>query len=291
MPLLFLILICLIIHALTLENAWEGVKFYLVPDLSKLNMKTIYSALGQSFFSLSLGMGALITYGSYIKQKENIIKAAATVTIADTAVAFLAGLLIFPLVFSQGQEPTAGPRLVFIALPTIFHEMGPIVGRFVGGGFFLLLCFAALTSTISLLEVPVAYFVDEKKMHRGKVTFALALLIFVIGLPSMLSEGAVPFLTNFMHYEGANKTFLDVVADIFSELALLLGGFLLSVFIAYKWGTLNFSRELTKGNPGYMRSRLARFVNIMIATISPFLLGSIFVITVLQKFFNIQLFD
>ena len=162
MPLLFLILIVLIVYALTLDNAMDGVKFYLFPDFSAIKLKTIYSALGQAFFSLSLGMGALITYGSYIRSRENIIKSAAVVTVADTSVAFLAGLLIFPLVFSQGQAPSEGPGLVFVALPGIFQQMGPFMGKFVGSSFFLLLCFAALTSTISLLEVPVAYFVDEK---------------------------------------------------------------------------------------------------------------------------------
>ena len=110
-------------------------------------MATIYSALGQAFFSLSLGMGALITYGSYINKKENIIASAAIVTAADVAVAFLAGLLIFPLVFSQGQDPSEGPGLVFVALPAIFQTMGPVVGKVIGGSFFLLLCVAALTST------------------------------------------------------------------------------------------------------------------------------------------------
>jgi neurotransmitter:Na+ symporter, NSS family len=290
MPLLFLLLIGLIIHALTLDNAWEGVKFYLLPDLSKINIKTVYSALGQAFFSLSLGMGALITYGSYIKPKENIVNAAAVVTIADVSVAFLAGMLIFPLVFSQGQQPGVGPGLVFVALPTIFHEMGPFVGRMVGGGFFLLLCFAALTSTISLLEVPVAYFVDEKKIPRKRVVFGLALLIFLIGLPSMLSQGAVHFFTEFMFYEGKNKTFLDVIAEMFSEVGLPLGGFLLTIFIAFKWKTKNLSRELSKGNPRYAGSLLEKFVNFMITAICPFFLGLIVFITILEKFFSIKIF-
>lgn len=290
MPLLFLILIGLIIYAMTLNNAMEGIKFYLLPDFSAINIKTVYSALGQAFFSLSLGMGALITYGSYIKKKENIVKSAAVVTLADVSVAFLAGLLIFPLVFSQGQQPTEGPGLVFVALPKIFHEMGPFMGKFVGGSFFLLLCFAALTSTISLLEVPVAYLVDEKKLPRKRVVFGLALFIFIIGLPSMLSQGAVPFFTNFMFYEGGNKTFLDVISDMFSEVGLPLGGFMLTVFIGFKWKTKNLSLEISKGNPGYEGSFLEKFVNIVITTVCPLLLGLIFVVTVLQKFLNVQIF-
>jgi neurotransmitter:Na+ symporter, NSS family len=289
MPLLLLLLVGLIIHALTLDNAWDGVKFYLLPDLSKVDLKTIYSALGQAFFSLSLGMGALITYGSYIKPSENIVKAATVVTLADVLVAFLAGLLIFPLVFSQGQEPGVGPGLVFVALPTIFHEMGPIVGRLVGGSFFLLLCFAALTSTISLLEVPVAYFVDEKKIPRKKAVFGLAILIFLIGLPSMLSQGAVLFFTEFMFYEGRVKTFLDVIAEMFSEVGLPLGGFLLTIFIAFKWKTKNLSIELSKGNPNYAGSVLEKFINFVITTLCPFFIGLIVLVTILEKFLNLKI--
>lgn len=290
MPLLFLLLISMIIYALTLDNAWEGVKFYLLPDFSQIHTQTIYSALGQAFFSLSLGMGALITYGSYIKQKENILNAAAVVTLADISVAFLAGLLIFPLVFSEGQTPEAGPGLVFVALPTIFQQMDPFIGKFVGGSFFLLLCFAALTSTISLLEVPVAYFVDEKKLPRRRVVYGLALVIFLIGLPSMLSQGAVGFLTNFMYYEGSDKTFLDVISDLFSEVGLPLGGFLLTIFIAFKWKTKNLSKEISRGNPTYQGSLLEKFVNLMITTLCPLVIGMIFIITVLQKFVGINIF-
>lgn len=290
MPLLFVILVALITYALTLDNAMEGVKFYLLPDFSLITAATIYSALGQAFFSLSLGMGALITYGSYLKKKENLLKAAAVVTLADVSVAFLAGLLIFPLVFSQGQEPTAGPGLVFVALPTIFEQMGPVMGKFVGGSFFLLLCFAALTSTISLLEVPVAYLVDEKKLKRKQVVFGLAALIFIIGLPSMLSEGAVEFFTKFMHYEGSDKTFLDVISDLFSEVGLVFGGFMLTLFITFKWKTHRLTKELSHGNPGYTNSWLKNFINFSITIISPVLLGSIFIITVLQKFFGIHVF-
>src|SRR5690606_20005353 len=117
---------------------------------------------------------------------------AAIISTADSSVAFLAGLMVFPLVFSQGINPaTQGAELVFIALPKVFYDMGPIVGRIVGGSFFLLLCFAALTSTVSLLEVPVAYFVDQKKYPRKTMVWILALFIFLFGLPSMMSQGMI----------------------------------------------------------------------------------------------------
>ncbi len=291
MPFLFLILIGLILYALTLEGAMEGVAFYLVPDFSKLTLGTIYSAMGQAFFSLSLGMGALITYGSYISKKENIISAATVVTFADFAVAFLAGLLIFPLVFSQGQEPSAGPGLVFVALPGIFQAMGPIMGKIIGGGFFLLLCVAALTSTISLLEVPVAYLVDEKKWPRKWVVAGLASLVFVLGLPSMLSQGAVEYFSaGFLHYNGVDKSFLDVIDDVFNTTGLPIGGFLLTLFIAFKWKTTNMREEILQGNPGYQGSWMSRFIETMITLVCPLILGIVVVLTIVEKFLGIALF-
>lgn len=291
MPFLFVILIGLIIYSLSLEGAMEGVKFYLVPDFSKINLSTIYAAMGQAFFSLSLGMGALITYGSYINKKENIITSAGIVTAADFMVAFLAGLLIFPLVFSQGQEPTAGPGLVFIALPGIFQAMGSTAGVIIGASFFLLLCVAALTSTISLLEVPVAYLVDEKKWDRKWIVAGLATLIFLIGIPSMLSQGAVDaFSAGFMHYEGTDKSFLDVIDDVFNTTGLPLGGFLLTLFIAFRWKTHGMSEEILSGNPGYQGSFIQKFINAMITVICPVILGTIVVLTILEKFMGVSFF-
>src|SRR5690606_11253103 len=148
---------------------------------------------------------------------------------------FLAGLMIFPLVFSTGQSPSEGPGLVFVALPAVFESMGPLLGKFIGGAFFLLLCFAALTSTISLLEVPVSYLVDEKKLSRGKAVIIMAAVIFAVGVPSMLGFGAVDMFTHFAEYEGGAKAVMDVVQDVFYVIGLPLGGLLMSIFIARKW--------------------------------------------------------
>src|SRR5690606_16376897 len=160
-------------------------------------------------------MGALITYGSYVGKDDNIISSAGLVSITDTSVSFLAGLMIFPLVFSTGQSPSEGPGLVFVALPAVFESMGPLLGKLIGGSFFLLLCFAALTSTISLLEVPVSYLVDEKKFSRGKAVVIMAAVVFTVGVPSMLGFGAVDTFTNFAQYEGSIKSVMDVVQDVF----------------------------------------------------------------------------
>lgn len=290
MPTLFVILILIIIYGLTLPNAMDGVSFYLLPDFSLINGATVYSALGQAFFSLSLGMGALITYGSYIGKSDNIINSATLVTVADTLVAFLAGLMIFPLVFSQGQSPSEGPGLVFIALVGVFQTMPPLVATIVGGSFFLLLCFAALTSTISLLEVPVAFLVDEKKWSRKKAVAVMASLVFLLGLPSMLAYGASDMFSNFMFYEGQSKTFMDVVQDVFFVVSLPLGGFLLSIFIAVHWKTKNMSAEIDSGYPTYKGSALEKYFNIMITMVCPVVLGIMFVLTVLQKFFGVVIF-
>lgn len=287
MPMLYVILLGLIVYSLTLDNAIEGIKFYLLPDISKLNLETIYSALGQAFFSLSLGMGALITYGSYIDKKQNIVSSAAMISIMDVSVAFLAGLLIFPLVFSQGQTPSEGPGLVFVALPGVFNAMGPVIGKIVGGGFFLLLCFAALTSTISLLEVPVAYLVDEKKLPRKAVVWMLAAFIFIVGLPSMLSQGAVDAFSSLGFY--GDKSFLDFVSEVFSDISLPLGGCLMSIFIAVKWKTHNLSDEISEGNEGYKGSFMEKVINLILVYIAPILLALIFINTVLDKFFGLSI--
>lgn len=288
MPLLFLILLVIIGFGLTLPNAWAGIEFYLVPQLSEVKLSTFYAAIGQAFFSLSLGMGGLITYGSYVSKQQNIVRSSAAVAATDLSVAFLSGLMVFPLVFSQGLSPAEGPPLVFIVLPEVFASMGPLIGRLVGGAFFLLLCFAALTSTISLLEVPVTYFIDQHKSKRTFIAWVLALVIFVIGLPSMLSFGAVEFFTHLPFYSG--KPALAFVSEIFSDVSLPLGGCLMAIFIATRWKRENFNREIREGAPGLQHSRLEGAINIVLAYIAPPLLGALTVMLVLEKIFGTSLF-
>ncbi len=285
MPTLYVLLIALIIYSLTLPNAIEGVKFYLVPDLSKINAQTIFDGLRQAFFSLSIGMGALITYGSYLDKKQNITSSAAVISVADASVAFLSGLMVFPLVFSQGMTPTQGPPLVFIVLPQIFHDMGPILGRFVGGSFFLLLCFAALTSTISLLEVPAAYLVDQKKIPRKTVVWSMALLIFVLGLPSMASQGMIPALNKLSFYKG--QDFLSFVSDM-CDISLTVGGCLMCIFITYQWNIRNMDEELSQGSKGYMDSFVRKYLSFSIRIVCPILLGILSILVIIDKFFGLE---
>jgi NSS family neurotransmitter:Na+ symporter len=287
MPMLYIILIGLIIYGLTLPNATKGITFYLVPELSEITPQTIFDALRQAFFSLSLGMGALITYGSYVKKNQNIVSSAAIISVADTMVAFLAGLMVFPLVFSAGMMPTEGPPLVFIILPKIFHDMHPVVGRVVGGSFFLMLCFAALTSTISMLEVPTAYLVDQKKLPRKTVVWSLAAGIFILGMPSMLSQGipGFEFLNKLGFYQG--KDFLSFISDT-ADMGLTIGGCLMCIFITYRWKINKMNEELSIGSDRYMRSFTQKYISFAIQYICPILLGVMSLFIVYDKFFGLE---
>ena len=165
MPMLLGILVLMLLRSLTLEGAGKGIAFYLNPDFSKISPRTIIAAMGQAFFSLSLGMGTMITYGSYLSKKDNIPGSAAWVAGLDTLIAIMAGFIIFPALFSQGMNPADwGPGAMFEALPVLFDKMP--LGILFGPLFFLLLSIAALTSTISILEVPVAYFIDQRGWQR-----------------------------------------------------------------------------------------------------------------------------
>jgi NSS family neurotransmitter:Na+ symporter len=284
MPALLSILIGLIIYSLTLPRAIEGIRFYLIPDFSEISPQTIFDALRLSFFTLSLGVGGLMTYGSYLKKDENIVYASSVVTWADTIIAFLAGLMIFPLVFSAGQSPAEGPALVFMVMPEIFKGMGPVIGKVVGGSFFLLLCFAALPSCISLLELPVAYFVDEKKFSRTKVVWILALIIFLLGIPSLMSFGAVPSLNHLSFYR--DREFLTFIADM-TDITLTIGGCLMCIFITYRWKLYNMNAELSKGDPKFLGSFTQKYVNFTIAYVCPTLLALLSILIIIDKFFGL----
>lgn len=284
MPSLFVILIGLILYSLTLPNAMEGVRFYLIPDFSEIKPQTVFDALRLAFFTLSLGIGGLITYGSYVKKSENIIYSASVVTWADTIVAFLAGLMVFPLVFSAGQSPAEGPALVFMVMPQIFQHMGPAIGKFVGASFFLLLCFAALPSCISLLELPVAYFVDQKKYPRQKVVWILCTVIFILGLPSLASFGAVPALNKLWFYK--DRDFLSFIADI-TDITLTIGGCLMCIFISYRWKLHNMDAELSLGNSRFLGSAMQSYIGFTIRWVCPLLLGVLSILIIIDKFWGL----
>jgi len=294
MPTLIIMILGLVIYGTTLPNAMDGLKFYLFPDFSKLNGTVIYNAMGQAFFSLSLGMGALITYGSYVNKKENIISSAAIITLADVGMAFIAGLMIFPLIgFMSGgtmEGAGGGPALIFVTLPQIFGSIGGSLGVVVGTGFFLLLCFAALTSTVSLLEVPVAYLVDEKGIRRNKAVIIMGVIIFVVGIPSLLGYGYSEFFSSFIKLGGSDTAtdFLSFIAALANDTLLPLGGCLIAFFAAHVWKKHNLDEELANGAPKYKGSFLQKYLNFAISYLAPIILGLLFIFTVLSTFFGIS---
>ncbi len=249
MPILLLLLILLAIRSITLPGAEQGLIFYLKPDFSKFTLTTLTWALGQALFSLSLGMGTMITYGSYISKKDNLVTSAGYVCFFDTLIAILAGLVMFPALFAMGMDPAGGPKLVFVVLPSIFAKMPG--GMIFGAGIFLLLAVAALTSTISLLEVPVAYFVDEHGWKRKKAVILMGSVTFLMGIPSALALGANHFLTNFIK---ENFGFLDFMNALFGNYSLSIGAFFIAIFAGYQWGTKAVANEVEQqGNIFFLR--------------------------------------
>ena len=289
MPSLIIIILLLIIYALTLPNSIDGIIFYLVPDFSQINLTVAGNALGQAFFSLSLGMGMLITYGSYIDKNNNIINSAALITLTDVGIAFLAGLIIFPFVFSSGIETQGGPGLIFQVFPKIFEGLGPLTGTVIGSTFFILLSFAAITSTVSLLEVPVSYLVDEYKVERKYSVWIVAFIILLIGIPSALSQGKIVFFSEFITYFGNDKPidFMQFIIDVSNDTLLPFGGFLITMYVSFVWKKKNLSDEIRKGNPNYKGSLVEKYINFSITYVCPLILGSIFLLTFLNKFFGI----
>ncbi|MEX2603091.1 MAG: sodium-dependent transporter [Gracilimonas sp.] len=261
MPLLIGIIAIMIVYVLFQPGSSEGVAAYLLPDFSRINTNLIFSAMGQAFFSLSLGMGALITYGSYLNKKENIPQAAAFVTLADVGIAFLAGLLIVPAMYlaqssginiNVGGELASSTDLVFQILPALFHTIGGGVGMLLGVTFFLLLSIAALTSTISLLEVPVSYVIDEFEVKRKKAAWSVGLGVLSVSI-------AVAFF----------PVLIGVFDNIFNNIGLPLGGFLICIFVGYFWKTENAINEMEYGFAGIKQTLFSKVWPIFIKYICP----------------------
>ena len=292
MPILLVIIVFLCIYALTLPHAFEGVSFYLLPDFSYLTPKALYNAVGQAFFSLSLGLGTIVTYGSYLPRSTNIVRSAAFITLADVFIAFLAGFMIFPFVaFLQSgsvEGVAAGPSLIFETLPAVFNSFSPFWGILIGSTFFLLICFAALTSTISLLEIPVAYAVDSLKMKRKNATYFAAFFIFVLGIPSSLSFGDSSYYTSFISYFNSDQvhSFLSFSTHLV-DTSMTTVGVLTAIFVSYFWKKEALYAEISHGAPNFRNSFLARYISIMLRYGCPIIIGSVLIIRVLDQFFSV----
>jgi NSS family neurotransmitter:Na+ symporter len=254
MPVLVALLLLLVVRSVTLPGAQEGLSFYLNPDFSKVDFVVVRTALGHAFFTLSLGMGAMITYGSYVSRSDNLVSSAVYISLADTMIAFLAGFAIFPALFSvPGLSPEAGSGLIFLVLPNIFNAIP--LGQLFGTIFFFLLAIAALTSTISLLEVVVAYFIDQRGWPRKRAALVIGSSAFLMGVPSALSNGSVSFLSGFM-----DLGFMGLAFRYFGEIALAVGALFLCVFAGWKWGINNALEEIRTGYPSLRLARLWSFL-------------------------------
>jgi NSS family neurotransmitter:Na+ symporter len=242
------------------------------PDFSRaMNVNMLTAALGQAFFSLSLGMGALIVYGSYLRKSDNLGISAIYVVLLDTFIALLAGFIIFPTGFSiDGFDPSAsGPGLIFQVLPQLFASLPG--GALFGAAFFILLAMAALTSTISLLEVPVSHCIDQYQWPRHKAVIALALATFALSVPSALGNGAVGVLSDLPAALGGN--FLGFMALAWNSYALPIGGFFISIFVGHRLGLDKAVAELTAENAWFPSTALWGF---LIRYISPIAIALIF---------------
>ena len=243
MPSLFILMIALILYVLTQDGAMEGLRHYLVPDFSQItNPKLIVSAMGQAFFSMSLGVGTMLVYGSYIRADENLPVVGALVTLTDTSVAFLAGLLVLPAIFvaqnlgvtiyAEGGNLIAGPDLIFQVLPALFNGMGA-TGLFVGLAFFVLMSIAAVTSSISMLEVPVSYAVEAHQINRNKATCFVGLAVFAVSATICL---------NF-------ESLFGCVITMTTERAQPILSMLLCIFAGWIFYRNSILEELKSGNP------------------------------------------
>lgn len=243
MPALFVLFLFLIVRSLTLDKAMDGVTFFLKPDFSSLTSESILYAMGQSFFSLSVGVSVMVTYSSYLSKKENLLQPAISVVVMNLIISILAGLAIFPAVFSLGFEPTAGPGLLFIVLPSVFDQI--LFGKLFLLLFLALFLFATLTSAFSMLEIIVAAF-TKNKLGSGRIgmTWLIGAAIFIVGIPSALSFSTLSDISIF------GKSIFDSADFLVSNILMPSGALLISIFVSYKMKKELLKSELIQESRG-----------------------------------------
>ncbi len=239
MPLLIVILILLVIKGLFLGKASEALAFLFKPDWSALTPAAFIIALGQSFFTLSLGQGTMITYGSYLGTKENLLKSCLPVVLLDTLISILAAIAVFTIVFAVGLQPDQGPGLIFHTLPLVFSQLSG--GYLLAVMFFLLVFLAALTSEISAMEPAIAYLIDEKNWPRKKAVLAVGSGAFLLGIPCALSFNV------WRNYTLLGENFFEIVSYAASNILIPLGGFFAVIVVGWIWGTTNSIKALKEG--------------------------------------------
>ena len=280
MSLLFVILIALCIRSVTLEGAGEGLKFYLVPDFGKMAEngigEAVYAAMGQSFFTLSLGIGAMAIFGSYISKERRLTGECINICVLDTTVALLSGLVIFPACFAFGVDPGEGPGLVFVTLPNVFNQMPG--GRLWGSLFFVFMSFAALSTVIAVFENIISFAIDLWGWSRKKAILVNLVVILVLSMPCVLGFNVLSSIQPL----GAGTTIHDLEDFIISNNLLPIGSVLYLLFCTsrYGWGWKNFIAEADAGK-GIQFPKWARFY---VTYILPIIVIAILIISYIQKF-------
>ena len=263
MPILFLIILLLCIYAMQTGAFLEGLRYLFMPDFSKINPQVMLEALGQAFFTLSLGMGAIMAYGAYMPANQDIGKTAVSVAALDTGVALLAGIAIFPIVFANGLAPSEGPGLVFVTLPIAFSAMP--LGILFGTLFFVLLSIAALSSSISLIEPGVAWLIESLKIKRITATALLGFTAWFIGLFSALSFNLLSEFTIF------GKNFFDATDFLTNQIMLPLGGIFIAIFVGWIMKKEHVLDEL-----GFQENFIFKAWYFSVRFVAPTLVGLVF---------------
>ena len=276
MPILVLISIGVCIFVATIPGATEGMKYYLLPDFSKFSIKTVCAAMGQLFYSMSIAMGIMVSYGSYVKDEVNLNKSVNQIEIFDTAVAFLAGFMIVPAVYVfSGEEglKTGGAGLMFVTLPKVFEAMP--MGQFIGAAFFILVLFAALTSSISLMEAIVSIFMDKFKMKRVPAVLLVTVISLLLGIPSSLGHGI------WAHITIIGMDFLTFFDYISNSVLMPIVALLTCILVAWFVGTKTIEEEVTKNGETFQRMQIFR---VMAKYVAPVCLVIILVFYTLVQF-------
>ena len=269
MPLLFFMVVAIAIYSMTLPGASAGLDYLFNPDFSKITGKAIAAALGQAFFSLSLGFGTIMTYASYVSKKENIMFQSAATAVLDLMFALIAGMAIMPAVFAFGLNPQSGPGLVFETLPFVFGQMP--AGGVVAILFFLALLVAALTSSISMLEVAVAYLVEEKKFSRLWACVVLFAVCWVVGAICSLSFGPLSYIKS----DGGN--ICDFFDNLSSNILMTLGSLLTVLFVGWRLKKTDVYDEFTNGGTLSRNARIFGVLWFLIRYVCPLAIAAIFI--------------
>ena len=264
MPALFVLIIAIMVYSLTLPGSFKGIEYLVKPDFSRLTADAYAAALGQAFFSLSLGVGTILTYASYIKKEENLLVSGVGTAVSDLLFALIAACAVMPAVFAAGLQPGTGPGLVFETLPYIFHKMGegmPIVSTLVSIVFFVAILAAALTSAISMLEVGVAFLTDERGIPRRRATLLLAFLCWALGILCSLSFGTLSGV------KVLGLSIFDFLDHLCSDWLLPLGGLVFTLFVGWKMSKATVRDEFTNG--GTVNVRLFNVVYFLMRFVAP----------------------